>query len=744
MSPPSSLRGRFDNLALRKKILLPFFLILIVLGTVAAAGTQRLIRAVLIETANQRLNAIQELIFREIKKQEQLLLTYASMVEFQQYATLDQDKVDPKLLMMQDNLLYQLSSAKVVATLYPADGSQAYGPLSELLHHAASSGKPRFRFLASSGLAPALCAAVPIVSSSGDNRVLLLQTPLDATFLKQIVLPFRVNATLLGLNHQTLVTTDKDVKFRELNDEQVARLVNGEKIAETVDLQGSQRQIYSAIPLGSSDMVLLAVNLPLADLDLLLMTLATRAGLTILFALMLGGWIYYRLIREITAPITELLTATEELSEGNLGFRINTRATGELKQLAESFNQMLCHLDDLYQQKADQARDLALANEQLNFKKILEFKNQEIERTNLELKQRLHEISMLLQLNQVMSSSLDLSIIFDRTLNLLREILDSADIVLFLYNQETDELNVRKTVGVNVAQHTGVAFRLSEGVTGHAARTRELLYILDIAKDARYLSYKTKKRDKGSLVSAPILANNRLVGVLNLHKPQIDAFTGTELEIIRAATNQLAIAIINAQLFEKTRMLSNTDELTNVANRRYFQTMLQREHAYALRYESNFSLIMIDIDHFKEYNDTYGHLNGDAALSQIANILLQNTRGIDLVARYGGEEFSVLLPNTTMDNAFVAAEKLRMAVENQILTPVANNQIHNRRVTISLGISAYPDHGTELEVLFERADRALYHAKETGRNRTICWNDQIMAATDPQRSERFQHLFAPD
>lgn len=738
MSPPTTLRKRYDNLALRRKILLPFFLILVLLGGVAAVGTYQLIRQVLVATANQRLAAIQEVIYREIKKQELLLLTYANMVEFQQYATLD-DRSDPKLALMQDQLLTLLGEAKVAATIYPADGSRSYGPLSDLFRHAAASGKPRFRFLAEDGAAPALSVAVPIIKGTEADRVLLLQTPIDAGFLKQIVAPFNIDAALLGLDRKTLVSTEKAINLLSLTDAQVSQLVGGERISQTIDRQGSQRQLYSAIPLGNSDMLLLAVNLPLADLDLLLKTLATRAGLTTVIALLFGCWIYYQLIREITAPIKELITATKELSVGNLAYRIQTRATGEFAQLADAFNQMLSHLDIVYQQKAAQEKDLALANEQLHFKGILEHKNQEIERTNHELKRHLREISMLLQLNQVMSSSLDLTIMFDRTLSLLREILDNADLVLFLYDEEADELVARKTVGVDVARHTGVSFRLCEGVTGHAARTRELIYVQDVARDERYLHYKAKSEDRGAMVAAPILVKSRLIGVLNLHKAQTDAFNETELELIRAATNQLAVAIVNAQLYEKTRLLSNTDDLTNVANRRYFQSILRREHAHALRYDSTFSLIMIDIDHFKHYNDAFGHLSGDVALSRVATILLQNTRGIDLVARFGGEEFVVLLPSTLKENALIAAEKLRQAVESEVFT--ASDTPRENRVTISLGVAAYPADTKELEQLVEYADRALYRAKELGRNRTVCWDAATMAGIDAQRVERFHQLF---
>jgi methyl-accepting chemotaxis protein len=162
----------------------------------------------------------------------------------------------------------------------------------------------------------------------------------------------------------------------------MTRLIGGEKISQTVERHGYHRQLYSAIPIGNSEIVILTVDLPLADVDLLMKTLATRAGLTILVALVIGALIFYQLINSITRPLHSLLKATQEISNGNLGYRIENKMTGEFQQLAEAFNQMLGRVDTLYLEKADQDKNLALANEQLLFNHLLEEKNQEIERTN--------------------------------------------------------------------------------------------------------------------------------------------------------------------------------------------------------------------------------------------------------------------------------------------------------------------------------------------------------------------------
>jgi diguanylate cyclase (GGDEF)-like protein len=725
MALPLPLVNGFNKLPLRHKILAPFFLIIIIFGCVVTYGTYHLIQGALISTANQRLTAIQEIIFRELKKQEFLLLTYGNMVEFQYY-TSKESQSDPYFALRQDKLLCLLGDGNVTAVTYPATGTGSYGALDELFRQANTSGKARFRFFSNPDVPALLSVVVPLPLTRTEKELLLLQTPVDTTFLKQIVAPFNTDAAIIDLDRQILVTTADDITMNNLSDEQMTRLIGGEKIAQTVERHGSHRQLYSAIPIGNSEIVILAIDLPLADLDLLMKTLATRAGLTILFALGIGALIFYQLINSITRPLNTLLNATREISSGNLSYRIEGKMTGEFQHLAEAFNHMINRADTLYQEKADQDKNLALAQEQLRFNNLLEEKNQEIERTNQELRIHLQEISMLLRLNQVMNSTLEVSVMFDRTLNLLRDFIGSTNLILFLYQPETEELTARKAIGAEANIYSAPSFKLDEGITGAAAFSKELLYVHDINNDKRYLNYKSRSRDKGSMISAPIVAKDQLLGVLNLHKAEVEGFNETDIQLIRATTNQLAVAIENSQLYEKTRLLSNTDELTNIPNRRYFQAILRREFAHAQRFNTSFSVILIDIDHFKCYNDTYGHTNGDLALTRVATILLQNTRGVDQVARFGGEEFIVLLSNTDKKGARLVAEKLRhaVAVEEFVLSGRADEKI-TENVSISLGIAEYPNDSADLEVLIKKADRALYAAKAAGRNRTVCWQEDL-------------------
>jgi len=165
--------------------------------------------------------------------------------------------------------------------------------------------------------------------------------------------------------------------------------------------------------------------------------------------------------------------------------------------------------------------------------------------------------------------------------------------------------------------------------------------------------------------------------------------------------------------FEHTYKLATTDGLTELYNHRYFQEQMILNIETAKRYDSNFSLILIDIDFFKKFNDKFGHQSGDAVLKQVAQTLKKNVRSTDIVCRYGGEEMSVILSNTKKEEAIHTAQKLCNAVAERIFD-LANNQ--KEHVTISLGVSTYPQNGETSQALIEYADKGLYKAKENGRN----------------------------
>jgi diguanylate cyclase (GGDEF)-like protein len=182
-------------------------------------------------------------------------------------------------------------------------------------------------------------------------------------------------------------------------------------------------------------------------------------------------------------------------------------------------------------------------------------------------------------------------------------------------------------------------------------------------------------------------------------------------------SEQFALGVKRAFLYKKVQELAITDTLTGVFSRRYYLQRFSEEIERSKKFQHHFSCLMIDVDHFKEYNDRYGHLVGDAVLKEISKMVKETIRQIDLVGRLGGEEFSIILTETSSERAQLVAERIRQSIMGK------NIHIYDEdlAMTVSIGIAAFPEDGTSCEVLLERADSALYKAKKAGRNCVVLY-----------------------
>jgi len=176
-------------------------------------------------------------------------------------------------------------------------------------------------------------------------------------------------------------------------------------------------------------------------------------------------------------------------------------------------------------------------------------------------------------------------------------------------------------------------------------------------------------------------------------------------------------------LLQKTRELSVTDGLTGLYNQSHFFLLLKLQLEKSKRYHSTFSLIIFDLDHFKDYNDANGHVKGSQVLRQIGDLMKSAFRSTDVLAKYGGDEFVIILPNSDKVGAFLAADRLRETVEEESFAGAQHQPLG--KLTLSLGIASYPDHGQTIEEILDRADKALYSAKKTGRNKTVIYNEDL-------------------
>ena len=217
-------------------------------------------------------------------------------------------------------------------------------------------------------------------------------------------------------------------------------------------------------------------------------------------------------------------------------------------------------------------------------------------------------------------------------------------------------------------------------------------------------------------LTVPLKAKDKIIGVLFADNPYTHRpITGDDIRVLTMFANQAGLAIENSRLYEQTLIKSRTDSLTNLWNHGYFQYRLQEEVSLSQKTGQPLSVIMADIDNFKIYNDTFGHQRGDQALVQVAQLLKSAARKQDSLYRYGGEEFALLLVETNKKEAYRIAEELRQAVERYDFPQ--KEILPDKKLTISLGLAAFPDNANSKDSLLTYADKALYEAKHQGKNR---------------------------
>jgi diguanylate cyclase (GGDEF)-like protein len=314
---------------------------------------------------------------------------------------------------------------------------------------------------------------------------------------------------------------------------------------------------------------------------------------------------------------------------------------------------------------------------------------------------------------------------YDTILQHSVELLHAERCSLLLFDEHSNELAIKAALGLRKEVTAETRIRLGDGVCGAVLKQGRPLVVHDLQSEgvapapAERL-YKTK-----SFISYPIIIGGRKVGVLNVtDKAGGGSYDEVDLGLLDSIAPQLALALDRADWQEKAaqfQLMSITDPLTGLLNRRYLEERMTEELNRSRRYEYAMSFMMIDIDDFKLYNDRHGHQAGDLALEMTAQCLKSALRSADIASRYGGEEFCILLPQTNLDEANIIAERIRRRVE-RTRYPHGKAQPLGA-VTVSIGVSAF---SAELEtppIIIGAADRALYLAKSRGKNRVESYQD---------------------
>lgn len=300
-----------------------------------------------------------------------------------------------------------------------------------------------------------------------------------------------------------------------------------------------------------------------------------------------------------------------------------------------------------------------------------------------------------------------------RTTEVLKQILKVDVAVLQVYSDEQNKFFMKAEAG-------GLDINFCDNVVEDVLGKGMSRLLNDLSSYPRYF----EMADAGytSMLIAPLKRRSDPMGLLGVLSKTGRYFTDKELGILTTFTGQASLIIENAQLLEKTRALAIRDGLTSLFNHRHFQQTLKQQIDTAKDNNAHVALIMGDIDDFKKYNDTHGHSMGDIALRTVGRILIENTRGADIVARYGGEEFVIILPETDLQGASMVAENIGTAIAAHHFHGQERSQ-PGKNFTISLGVAAFPEDGAEPAELIDRADKAMYEAKKKGKNAVLKWRE---------------------
>ncbi|MBF0547798.1 MAG: diguanylate cyclase [Candidatus Riflebacteria bacterium] len=450
----------------------------------------------------------------------------------------------------------------------------------------------------------------------------------------------------------------------------------------TLEINGKKFNFVreEAIPGKISEPIFIEIALPISEFQELGAKIAgdfTLFGIFGIFLAIITGTI---LAWHIGLPLNELAQSTTQLASGDFSLTVKTNRRDEIGQLFRNFGAMVSGL-----------------------------------KLEKELKEnKMRELSTLFEISNAVNFLSDSVELLKFVLTRAIDIFSAERGSIMLLDDVTDELVIKVVFGGRYRVSSSTPIKLGHGICGLVAKEGKGRICNAGFRDTEFKNFGSliPVEDIKTLLVSPLKFKDGTIGVINIvNKRDGEEFTEGDLALLNLIASQAAITIENNKLYE----LSITDGLTRLFVQRYFLARLAEELLRARRYGLKLSLIMIDIDNFKQFNDVYGHQTGDLVLQRVAMAIRDTVRiGIDIPCRYGGEEMVVILPETRSEEAHKTAERLRETIASLSIS----HPMGNLKITCSLGVASYPMDAIDKDTLLLSADKAMYFSKRAGKNCT--------------------------
>ncbi len=374
-------------------------------------------------------------------------------------------------------------------------------------------------------------------------------------------------------------------------------------------------------------------------------------------------------------------------------------------------------LNRYYKKKQSLAIEIQDFQEKIN---ILNTENRQENENKIALEEKIKRYNSLKEIVEEIDQNLDLEYIGDSLTAIAFSFVanNKGTCILYSIDSQTQKLSLFKTK----KEDKELIIKAKEGdifdfwVLRHASP----LLIEDIKKDFRFdlekIETQTYIRPISSLISSPLISEHRFLGILRIDNSSSSFYSQDDLRFLTTVCDLGAVALENGELFQRTKDLAIHDELTRLYTKGYFSERLKEECKRGLRQDITFSLLMLDIDYFKNYNDKFGHTSGDIVLKNLSHTMTDFLKDASsIISRFGGEEFCIILPFQDKSSVYKIADELRVKIEKTKIV-LRKQETH---VTVSIGVASFPQDTTDADELILKSDKAMYKAKQKGRNR-VC------------------------